>query len=721
MIGMIRIANDFSFEKYNVQELLSKYENDVIILRLDNTTSLSLKKIEQLKKLVGSDRLRIRVEGGYKGKDIYYNHDPYYFGNEATTYTLSEIKDIINELENIETGLDPNYDDLQKLLYFIGEIKNRVIFNPSVAARKKGPNPKEDQSLKSIVNGVGVCAGYALILKELCDRNNIKCDYVVGKTSTGVGHAWNIVTINGKKIPVDSTWNAEIYNYGRTLTFADSANVNIFIKKHIPAEHEEIQDYGKELVSIDGRIIRRINSYVNRNIKYEENIYRCKRIDGSEFVVTQLSEEVKDGKYVYRYLYQDILSNGKLGPYYILNSNFNLSRVICDLRKNEKDENSNKLNYLACNILFSKKNIKMAIDRGDFFLGNIEEKKSKDKENETKDDKKDYKVTLDLDFVKKIKSVQRNFVRSDGTSFIIQKWDFNKSGINRYIIYENIIENGEIKKVSKNTIFTEMDLLSTDNQLVPDLLLSRKRIDEKSKTTNGYMGYIDGKNKVSSKKMADYFVNDISKKMRLKDSDFVSYFKEITFNEMKRLVRTYSFSGNIFNGKLVNRVTGREVSDSETILKASFAYIWLNVAGNKFLFNEEIRGYTYAFNESSGRVFEMVSKLITKSMNRDGNIDPVLIYMMAEDLPEKYKYTLNIISNLFSNTQYTSIINQLFRLQNPSSVTKENQNIQTFGIFEPNYRAYSLASKRREEEDLKEIFELSLDKNNQLQVRKMTK
>jgi hypothetical protein len=71
-----------------------------------------------------------------------------------------------------------------------------------------------------IKRGSGVCAGYADAFKYLCDALEIECSVVSGY-ARGYGsglfwnenvmysnHAWNIVTIEGKKYLIDSTWDA---------------------------------------------------------------------------------------------------------------------------------------------------------------------------------------------------------------------------------------------------------------------------------------------------------------------------------------------------------------------------------------------------------------------------------------------------------------------------------------------------------------------------------
>ncbi|MEG0371660.1 MAG: hypothetical protein RR645_05125, partial [Clostridium sp.] len=61
-----------------------------------------------------------------------------------------------------------------------------------------------------LISKVGVCDGYAISMKKMLDKIDIPNIVVVG-TSAGVGHAWNIVKLNGKWQHVDSTWDDPIY------------------------------------------------------------------------------------------------------------------------------------------------------------------------------------------------------------------------------------------------------------------------------------------------------------------------------------------------------------------------------------------------------------------------------------------------------------------------------------------------------------------------------
>ena len=62
----------------------------------------------------------------------------------------------------------------------------------------------------AIVNGLAVCSGYARAYGDLLSRVGIESEFVygyVGKASMETAHAWNRVTIDGKKYHVDVTFD----------------------------------------------------------------------------------------------------------------------------------------------------------------------------------------------------------------------------------------------------------------------------------------------------------------------------------------------------------------------------------------------------------------------------------------------------------------------------------------------------------------------------------
>ena len=59
-----------------------------------------------------------------------------------------------------------------------------------------------------LLNGSAVCQGYAETFQLFMDRLGINCKVVVGKELVNlVGHAWNMVELDGKWYHVDTTWD----------------------------------------------------------------------------------------------------------------------------------------------------------------------------------------------------------------------------------------------------------------------------------------------------------------------------------------------------------------------------------------------------------------------------------------------------------------------------------------------------------------------------------
>lgn len=90
---------------------------------------------------------------------------------------------------------------------------------------------------RTIADTAGICGGYANLLKAICDRMNIECEVISGKSRgswasldsrSGGSHAWNRVKLDGKWYLVDPTW-ASGYTDGRTKVFTRSFNEHYFL------------------------------------------------------------------------------------------------------------------------------------------------------------------------------------------------------------------------------------------------------------------------------------------------------------------------------------------------------------------------------------------------------------------------------------------------------------------------------------------------------------
>lgn len=150
------------------------------------------------------DNESVRIVGGLYNKPK-YNKEPY---KSRVTYTGGQIKQIIAQMKEIENAIPNSWSDLKKAKYIYEILRSEIDYN----LNKEEYASEQPSNLTILLSKKGICAGYSLLYKEMMDRQNIPCDYIRGiaKTSRGtsVKHAWNVLLIDGKAIPLDLTWDA---------------------------------------------------------------------------------------------------------------------------------------------------------------------------------------------------------------------------------------------------------------------------------------------------------------------------------------------------------------------------------------------------------------------------------------------------------------------------------------------------------------------------------
>jgi hypothetical protein len=89
----------------------------------------------------------------------------------------------------------------------------------------RGTLPPESSSPYGVlVEGKGVCEGYAKAMKLIMDRLEIPCLYVTGYAD-GEGHAWNMVALEGAYYHMDLTWNDPVMPDGGDVLRHDYFNI----------------------------------------------------------------------------------------------------------------------------------------------------------------------------------------------------------------------------------------------------------------------------------------------------------------------------------------------------------------------------------------------------------------------------------------------------------------------------------------------------------------
>lgn len=684
-----------------IKQNMALYPDRIILVNLENTKNLFLQDVESLMKNFGYSRVKVRIVGGYDDERVMNYTAPIHVDmhKHDNIYSLAEMKLILLEIEKIEKDMNPNWTQEQKFIYFVGYLKNKIIYHPFF---EKMDSPAI-RSLRGLYSHKTVCAGYAMILKELCDRHGIGCQYVEGACNKEdslkgyLTHAWNIVTLGGYSIPVDLTWTADKSHSGKSLSLEDMANVNEFVKSHIPGKYEKIQDYERTLKSLDGTYLRIIDNLINKDRTYDNSMMLCTRANGEKFVITQVREEVVGNEYLYSYVYTKFLGNGEFGHPMLFYSKTNVALILARMKRKskledqlieaEKRHDTKKVEELrkelegseylptfstmVDDLLFSKVNMTAALKRGDYYLGEIKMDKSSGKKGKIDG------VVVDPNFCKKREERQRTILRSDGTSFVLETYGtvtINNYKVNRYKMFE-IIKEKDGSVLKKNTIFSDEDLMVDYRSGIANDFLARSRVDRKAKETGGYLGYYSDKGiRTYVPAVNEVFYSGIYKYFAMKPEHIKNYYADLTFEDMKRLVCLYDMEIVAGKEQVVNRYTHQVVVKDSLIKQVRFAILWLRSAGIKYYQNDPVPGYGYAFEvESAKQVFEVISKCIQDSINKFGIIDPVDILHSVKKECGLYKYAETIVINMFNSEKAIDIVRSLYMLQNPGYYEKQKE------------------------------------------------
>ena len=666
------------FDINYIKKVCNQYPNSKILVEVQNTKGITSSMIRQLEPNVS-----IRIAGGYDEERLTRNSNikfgngetgEYY--NSAVIYTKNETIKILEEIEKIEEGINKNWSDIQKLIYVYDRLKTGIMYDPKFEQKVSS----ETRSLRGLITKQTVCAGYAIILKEFMDRNNISCEYVEGHTKidangkrTG-GHAWNIINIGDKKYPIDLTWDNTKFRAGKSKSFDWlGQDISTFSKTHHPNPEEKTQDYEHTLSQIDPQLVKQIYSQIGawRARDYRSTTYNGIRKDGSKFIVAQIGDSTINNVTYYRYYYVEISKDGEEQLPLILYSDTNITHLV-DCKNFGKHIPPNYEETID-NILFSRENIANSIAKKTYYIGKVRKSEVENKIELVSScqeiQKPEYKRNL---FVYPTK----RFSRSDGSVFIAQQM-FNvprkTNGIDvmRYDLFETIKENGK-SILKRNTVYTERNFFEDTRQSMIDDYLSRERLDRKVYETGGYIGYYDANGiKTYNPDLVKFFQTskkiDIESLNSQKGKVNNTIKKLPDFDELKDLASKYEifidsrdpFDQDTSKIKIRNIKTKQIQTEKEIIEKAMLANIWLTSAGVKYNQNDSRPGINYAFNESAKELYNTICKQLLDSCRSNGVIDTINIFRNIEN-NNSYKYNREIIVNLFRSQYQTEVINKLF-------------------------------------------------------------
>lgn len=660
-----------SFDENDVVDVdkINSYvrSNGSVTLKFPNTKSLSSELLRRL-----DYNIDIIITGPYDDYRFKKNEGKYYKSGvninqdflESSTFSRNELIKIMEKIERIESYIPSNWDDLTKVIYIYDKLKKDIMYDPKYESKTS----KDIRSLRGIVSSKTVCAGYAVILKEFLDRQNIRCLYISGlvpeENNNYGGHAWNVVEIDGKLYPFDLTWENTEYRKGNNTSFDYfGQDIEKFNQYHIPYKDEKMYGYQNYLSTFNINDIKRAYLRINSENDYDHLNIRGTKDDGSKIIVSQIGDAVVNGKKVYRYYYGKLNDDGTVKEPLILygEDNLNLLIKLTNFPPANDTETARKNRYMAkrkiINILFSDDNIRDSLSKGTYYIGSVKKHTS----NKMNFVDSYQEISKPKELCSRLSYPSKRYVRSNGSNVIVQQMhdkpvEVNGHNVMQYHVLETLNEYGKIV-VRKNTIYTTSNLFKINDEFVINRLLDRGRLNEKSMEGNPYVGAINNDGTILEREdLNSFFRTDTNKQIN----------KIPTFDEMKNNITKYELFTDSDNlapedtskYKIRDKETGQIIHDANIRKQVIFSYIWKVSAGVKVGFDPNV-SINYAFNEKAKELYEKMCNSFRKNISEKGVIDTVSLLRDVLD-NKNYKYDTEIIIRLFRTPYQTQLINDMF-------------------------------------------------------------
>lgn len=604
-----------------------------VLIEIENTKGLSS---ELLKKL--DEDIFIRVESGYD-KDRIDMYEGVIFSDgtnadylyDSVIYSRNELINILREIERIESGIKETYSDLEKIIYIYNYLKKDIMYDPKYETESSD----KIRTLRGLIFKQTVCAGYSIIFKELLDRQDIECEYVEGISlkdeSTGKknrGHAWNIVTLNGKKYGFDLTWENSQYRKGNFHTYHYlGTNKQIFCKSHKPYDFEHTQDYEDTLSELDINLISRIYSTMLIDEEHSRTLYNINRTDSEPCTICHLGTIIaEDGKTYHKYFYLNGLPSTHNYPR-ILYSEVNMTKFIYSKVHGRGQEYTKEAQYAIAYKLFSEENIKDSRSKHTNYIGT-----PFDEDGNVID-----KIEKREDIIASLNFKTCVFIRNDGSTIIIEE-DNNShdSDLYFYNCFELIEENGHYT-LKSNYICTENNLIKDRREYIADKLLSREHIDQMCTYYNGYIGYCDKNGNILMDKSLLFDIEK-DKKMSHKRQQYI-----LSVPSYRDIVNNFeNYDIDYKNNTVINKKSNKIISEYGKIRDITFAKLWFDVA-NVLAFNFP----NYILSEETEDFYTRLFTSIAMSIEKKGFIDTKTIF--ENSLSSRYIFAPIIVVNLFDS------------------------------------------------------------------------
>lgn len=172
-----------SFEEFN--SLNEQFEkgintpdnNTTYIINLENCNGITTDTIETLKK--SPLDIKFKIQGDLYGTKSLDPKD-----QETYNYTVDEMGKIISVFEEIGKEMPNELTDIGKFLYIYRVLCESIEYKELIPANTEDlleSNGMQRSLYSTLLNGDGVCVGYALTLKNILNYYDINCIQVGGE------------------------------------------------------------------------------------------------------------------------------------------------------------------------------------------------------------------------------------------------------------------------------------------------------------------------------------------------------------------------------------------------------------------------------------------------------------------------------------------------------------------------------------------------------------
>lgn len=143
----------------------------------------------------------------------YVDHGTHVECEVTMKYRLTKEENALvnGKIKQIAKSMPKGLSDFEKVKYVNDYIVHHTAYN-----LKSKASPYTPYSI--LLNGEGVCEGYALSSLLLLKELGIEAQYISG-TARGELHAWNLVKLDGKWYHLDTTWNDPIPDRGNVIGY----------------------------------------------------------------------------------------------------------------------------------------------------------------------------------------------------------------------------------------------------------------------------------------------------------------------------------------------------------------------------------------------------------------------------------------------------------------------------------------------------------------------